>query len=157
MFEYQGPQTIFMLASDASIFPASDMSLRAFSQEQSTSDINVAGPGSRLTNTVYWRMRVLASIITAAAAPRTIFWHELVPSQMCSYCAVLGLRGGLKLLTPDVVTLWMASGEEYSGTLDDVNVCGVYALPGIIRRGAAEVRLSGNAPCHSAVVETRTV
>jgi len=38
-----------------------------------------------------------------------------------------------------------------------VNVGGVYALPWIIRRGAARVRLTGAAPCDPEVVETRTV
>jgi len=157
MFEYQRPLTIFMLASDASIFPASDMSSRAFSQERWTSDIKVAGAGSGLTNRVYWRMRVLARVITAASAPVAIFRRELVPGQMCSCCGVLGSPGGLELLTPDVVTLWVASGDEYGGTLEDVNVGGVYALPWIIRRGAAGVRLTGAAPCDPEVVETRTV
>jgi len=52
MFEYQRPLTIFMLASDASIFPSSDMTSKAFSQEQWTWDIKVAGAGSGLTNRV---------------------------------------------------------------------------------------------------------
>jgi len=111
MFEYQRPLAIFMLASDALIFPASDMSSRAFSHERWTSDIKVAGAASRLTNRVYWRMRVLARVITAAAARVAIFRHELVPGQMCSSCGVLGSPGGLELLTPDVVTLWVASGD----------------------------------------------
>jgi len=126
MFEYQRPLTIFMLASDTSIFPVSDMSPRAFSQERCTSDIKVAGAGSGLTDRVYWRMRVLARVITAASAPVAIFRSELVPGQMCSCCGVLGSPGELELLTTDVVTLWVASGDEYGGTLEDVNVGGVY-------------------------------
>jgi len=55
-----------MLASDASIVPALDMSSRAFSQERWTSDIKVVGAGSGLTNRVYWIMRVLACVVTAA-------------------------------------------------------------------------------------------
>ena len=156
MFEYQRPLTIFMLASDASIFPASDMSLGAFSQERWTSDLKVAGTGSGLTNKVYRRMRVLACVITAASAPVAIFRRELVPGQMCSCCGVLRLPGGLELLPLDVVTLWVASGDEYGGTLEDVNVGAVYALPWIIRRGAAGVRLTGAAPCDLEVDETRT-
>jgi len=35
-----------------------------------------------------------------------------------------------------------------------VNVGGVYALPWIIRRGGARVRLTGAAPCDPEVVET---
>jgi len=102
-------------------------------------------------------MRVLARVITAASAPVAIFRHELVPGQMSLCSGVLGSRGALELLTPDVVTLWVASGDEYGGTLDDVNVGGVYALPWFIRRGAAGVRLTGAAPCDPEGVETRGV
>ena len=76
---------------------------------------------------------------------------------MCSCCGILGSPAGLELLTPDVVTLWVASGDEYGGTLEEVNFGGVYALPWIIRRGGAGVRLTGTAPCDPEVVETRTV
>jgi len=99
----------------------------------------------------------LARVITAASAPVAIFRRELVPGQMCSYRGVLGSPGGLELLTPDVVTPWVASGDEYGGALEDVNVGGVYVPPWIIRRGAAGVRLTGAAPCDPEVVETRTV
>jgi len=104
-------------------------------------------------------MRVLARVITAASAPVAIFPRELVPGQRCSYYGVLGSPEGLELLTPDVVTLWVASGDEYGGhgTLEDVTVGGVYALLWIIRRGAAGVRLTGAAPCDPEVVETCTV
>jgi len=143
MFEYQRPLVIFILAFDTSIFPASDMLSRPFSQELWTSDIKVAGAGSGLTNWVYWRMRVLTRVITAGSAPVAIFRGELLPAQMCACCRILGSPGPLGLLTPDVVTLRVASGDEYGGTLDDLNVVGVYALPGIIRRGAAGVRMTG--------------
>ena len=76
---------------------------------------------------------------------------------MCSCLGLLGSAGGVELLTADVVALWVASGDEYRGTLKDVNVCGVYALPWIIRSGAAGVCLTGAAPCDPEVVETRTV
>ena len=102
-------------------------------------------------------MRILARAITAASAPVAVFRRELVPGQMCSCCGVLKSRGGLELLAADVVALWVASGDEYGGTLEDVNVGGVYALPWIIRRGAARVRLTGAAPCDPEEVETRTV
>ena len=157
MFKYQRRLTNFKLASDASIFPASDMSSSAFSQDRWTSDIKVAGAGIGLTNRVYRRMRVLARVIPSALAPMAIFRRDLVPGKMCSCRGVLGSAGGLELLTADVVALWVASGDEYGGTLEDVNVGGVYALPWIIRRGAAGVRLTGAAPCDPEVVETRTV
>jgi len=156
MFKYQRPLTKFMLASDATIFPASDMSSR-FSQDQWTSDIMVAGAAIGLINRVYRRMRVLARVITSASAPMAIFRRDLVTGKMCSCRGVLGLAGGRELLTPDVVALWVSRGDEYGGTLQDVNVGGVYALPWIICRGAAGVRLTGAAPCDPEVVETRTV
>jgi len=105
MFKYQHRLTNFKLASDASIFPASDILSRAFSQDRWTSDIKVAGAGIGLTNRVYQRMRVLARIITSASAPLAIFRRDLVPGKMCSCCGVLGSAGGLKLLTADVVAL----------------------------------------------------
>jgi len=157
MFKYHRRLTNFKLASDASIFAPSDMSSRAFSQDRWTSDIKVAGAGIRLTNWVYRRMRVLARVITSALAPMAIFRRNLVPGKMCSCRGVLGSAGGLELLTADLVALWVASGDEYGCTLEDVKVGGVYTLPWIIRRGAAGVRLTGAAPCDPEVVETRTV
>ena len=102
-------------------------------------------------------MRVLARVIMSASAPMAIFRRDLVSGKMCSCRGVLGSAGGLELLTADVVVLWVASGDEYGGTLDDVNVGGVYALAWIIRCGAAGVRLTGAALCDLEVVETRTV
>ena len=102
-------------------------------------------------------MRVLARVITSASAPMAIFRRDLVPGKMCSCRGVLGSAGGLELLTTDVVAPWVASGDEYGGTLEDVNVGGVYALPWIIRRGAVGVRLTGAASCDLEVVETHTV
>ena len=157
MFKYQRRLTNFKLASDASIFPASDMSSRAFSQDRWTLDIKVAGAGIGLTNRVCRRKRVLARVITSGSAPMAIFRRDLLPGKMGSCRGVLGSAGGLELLTTDVVALWVACGDEYSGTLEDVNVGGVYRLPWIIRRGPAGVRLTGAAPCDPEVVETPTV
>jgi len=102
-------------------------------------------------------MRILARAITAASASVAVFRCVLVPGQMYSCCSVLKSPGGLELLTADVVALWVASGDEYGGILEDVNVSGVYALLWIIHRGVARVHLTGAAPCTSEVVETRTV
>jgi len=157
MFKYQLRLSNFKLAYNASIFPASDMSSRAFSQDPWTSDIQVAGAGIGLTNRVYRSMRVLARVITSASAPMAIFRRHLVPGKMCSCRGVLGSVGELELVTADIVALWVASRDEYGATLEDVNVGGVYALPWIIRRGAAGVRLTGAAPCDPEVVETPTV
>ena len=52
-FEYQRPLTIFMLATNGSIFPVSDMSSRAFSQTRCTLDINTVGAVRGFTNSVY--------------------------------------------------------------------------------------------------------
>jgi len=71
----------------------------------------------------------LARVITSDSAPMAIFRRDLVPGEMCSCRGVLGSAGGLELLTADVVALWVASGDEYPGTVEDVNVGGVYALP----------------------------
>ena len=46
----------------------------------------------------------------------------------------------------DVVGPWVASGDEYGGTLDDVNAGEVYAPPSIIRGRAAWVRPTCAAP-----------
>ena len=81
-FEYQLPLTIFMLAADGSICPASDMSSRAFSQTQWTSDINTAGAGRGFTNRVDHRITVMAGTITAASAPVARLRCELVSGHM---------------------------------------------------------------------------
>jgi len=83
MFKYQRQLTNFELSSDATIFPASDISSRAFSQDRWASDYKVAGAGIGLTNRVYRRMRVLARVITPASAPMAIFRRDLVPGKMC--------------------------------------------------------------------------
>jgi len=107
MFKYQRRLNNFKLASDTSIFPASYMSLRAFSQDRWTSDIKVAGAGIGLTNRLYQTTRVLARVITSASAPMAIFRCDLVPGMMCSCRGLLGSLGGLELLTADVVAQWV--------------------------------------------------
>ena len=100
----------------------------------------------------------LGRAITAGWPPVAVFHRELVlPVQMCSCRGVLTSPEGLELLTADVVALLVASGDEYRGTLEDVNVGGVYALPWIICRGAARVRRTGAAPCNPEVGESCTV
>jgi len=86
-----------------------------------------------------------------------IFHRNLVHGKICSCCGLLRSLRGLQPLTVHVVALWVASGNEYSGTLADENVSGVYALPWIIHHGAAGVRLTGAAPCHLMLVETQKV
>ena len=55
------------------------------------------------------------------------------------------------------MALWVASRDEYGGTLEDVKVGGLYALPCIIHCGPAGVGLTGAAPCDPEVVESRSV
>jgi len=42
---------------------------------------------------------------------------------------IIGMAGITRAPTPDVVGLWVASGDEYGGTLEDMNAGGVYAPP----------------------------
>jgi len=51
----------------------------------------------------------------------------------------------------------VASGDEYLARLDDGSTGAVYALPAVIRPGAAGVRLTSAASCDPEVVDTRTV
>jgi len=74
-------------------------------------------------------MRVLACSIRSPLAPVAIFRCDLVPDKMCTCCAELGFAGRLECLTAEVVALWVASGHEYGGTWEDVNVGGVDTLP----------------------------
>ena len=102
-------------------------------------------------------MRALARVTTAASTPVAVFRRDGVFSKMCSLCGVLDPPAGLELLSPDVVTLRVASGDGYRATLDDRSTGGVYALLGTTRPRAAGVRLTRAASCDPDVVETRTV
>ena len=55
------------------------------------------------------------------------------------------------------MALWVVSGDENGGTMEDVNAGGMYALPQIIRDRAAWVRPTCIALSDPEVVETRTV
>ena len=56
----------------------------------------------------------------------TVFRREVVTRHMHPGCGVLSSPvGGLELLTPEVVTLGIPSGDEYRAVLDDKNVGGV--------------------------------
>jgi len=129
---YLCPLTLFRFSFDASIFPASAIYSSALSQAPCTSDVNVIGPGVGSTTRVYRRMRALACVTRAPSTPLAVFRHDWVPGQMSSECGILDSPAGLELLTPDVVALWVASGDEYQATLDDGSTGGVYALPGVI-------------------------
>jgi len=91
-------------------------------------------------------MRIFALGIMAASSHVAVVRRDFVPSQMCSSPGVHKSLGALILLTADVVALWVASGDEYSGTLEDLNVGEVYALPWITRCGAARAHLTGATP-----------
>ena len=64
--------------------------------------------------------------------------------------------GGLELLMP-VIVLGMPTGHEYRAKLDDGNVAGVKALPGVIVTRAAGVLGTIADSCESELVEIRTV
>ena len=73
-------------------------------------------------------------------------------------CGVLSSPvGGLELLTPDVVTLGIPSGDEYRAVLDDKNVGGVKALPGIILTRATGVCWTKAVSCDPELVEIGTI
>jgi len=99
----------------------------------------------------------LARVTPAASTPLAVFRRDWVPGQMSSACGILDSQAGLKLLTPDVVALFLASGDEYRATLNDRSTGGVYALPGIIYPRAAGVPLTRAASCQPQVLETRTL
>ena len=76
---------------------------------------------------------------------------------MCWCRGVVDSPAGLELLTPEVVGLWVASGDEYRATLDDENVGGVYGPPQIIHQWMLGVLLPGAVTYDAVVVEIRTV
>ena len=55
------------------------------------------------------------------SAPVTVFRRESVAGVGCPGRGIPGSPTGLEDLTPDVVPLWVASGEQYP-TLDDRKV-----------------------------------
>ena len=93
----------------------------------------------------------------AASAPDAVFRREITSGQMCWCRGVVDSPAGLELLTPEVVGLWVASGDEYRNTPDDKNTGGVYGPPRIIRRWMLGVLLPGAVSCDPVVVEIRTV
>ena len=93
----------------------------------------------------------------ATSAPDAVFRHEITSGQICWCRGVVNSPAGLELLTPEVVGLWVASGDEYRAILDDENVGGVYGPPRIIRRWTLGVLLPGAVSCDQAVVEIGTV
>ena len=87
-------------------------------------------------------MRVLTKAIMSVLALVAIFHRNLVHGKICSCCGVLGSLRGLQPLTVHVVALWVASGNESSGTLEDVNVSGVYISKNIALHSVRSVRLT---------------
>jgi len=66
------------------------------------------------------------------STPVTVFHRALITCQTDTDPPVRGLPGGLGLLILDVVVLETPSGDEYCGTLEDGNVAGDKALPGVM-------------------------
>ena len=79
-----------------------------------------------------------------------MFCHELLA------CWTHTGSGGLELLMP-VIVLGTPTGDEYRATLDDGNVAGEKALPGVIVTRADGVIGTLTASCESELVEIRTV
>ena len=149
--------TIFIVSSDASISPASDIWLSGFSQARCTWDVKATRPASQATNRVYQRMRALARVTTATSTPVAVFCHDGGFSRMCLSCGVLDPSTGLELLSPHVVTLWVSSKDGYRATLDYWSTGRVYALQGTTRPWGAGVCLTRAATCDPDVVEIRIV
>jgi len=64
--------------------------------------------------------------------PVTMFRRELISCQTHTVSLVLGSLGGLEVLIPGVVVLWIPRGDEYSATFDDGNVAGEKAQLGVM-------------------------
>lgn len=99
---------------------------------------------------------MLTSIFMVGSAPVAVFRRQLGPGQMCSCRGELKSLGGLQLLTAEALALWVASGNEYGVTSQDVKACGVYTVPWIILRGQVRVRLTDARAGNPELVETRT-
>jgi len=102
-------------------------------------------------------MRILSRAIPAPTTPVAVLGRDLVPGQMCWYGGILKSPRELELVTGHEVVLGLASDHEYGGTLQAVNLGGVYTPPWIIRCRAARIRLGGAAACDQEVVETHAV
>jgi len=69
--------------------------------------------GTRLSKGVYRSISTIACSNIVRSAPVTVFYRKSGPGR-----GIPGEPTGLENLTPDVVPLWVASGDEYP-TLDD--------------------------------------
>jgi len=86
-----------------------------------------------------------------------VFRRELITCRRDIVPLILGSRGGLELLIPDVVVLGTPSGDEYRAMLDDGNVAGDKGLPGVMVTRAAGVCGTIAASCEPELVEIHTV
>jgi len=86
-----------------------------------------------------------------------VFRGDWVPGQRGWEYGVLDWPTGLEVITPDVVVLSVASGDEYRATRDDSSTGGRYTLLGFILPRAHAVRLTSAPSCDPEVVGTRTV
>jgi len=90
------------------------------------------------------------------SAPVTVFCRQSVARLSRPGCVIPGSPTGLEDLTPDVVGLWAASGDEYP-TLDNRKVARVLALPQIMRPRFAGLDLKRRTSCDLEGVEIRTM
>jgi len=116
--------TCFTLSSDGSIFPASNIVSSAFPHTVYIWDVKATGFSSGLSKGVYRRISAIACSNMVPSAPVTVFRRESVAGLGRPGRGIPGSPTGLEDLTPDVVPLWVASGDEYP-TLDDRKVGGL--------------------------------
>jgi len=117
-------RTCFTLSSDGSIFPASDIVSSAFPHTVYICDVKATGFGSGLSKSVYRSISAIACSNMVPSAPVTVFRGESVAGLGRPGRRIPGSPTGLEDLTPEVVPLWVASGDEYP-TLDDRKVGGL--------------------------------
>jgi len=89
--------------------------------------------------------------------PVTVFHRKLITCRTDTGPLVLGLSGGLELQIPGVVVLGTPSGDEYRTTLDDGNVAGDKALPGVMVTRATGIRGTIATSGETELVEIGTV
>jgi len=116
--------TCFTLSSDGSIFPASDIVSCAVPHTVYIWDVKATGFGSGLSKSVYRSISAITCSNMVPRAPVTVFRRKSAASLGHPGGGIRGSPTGLEDLTPDVLPLWVASGDEYP-TLDDTKVGGL--------------------------------
>ena len=95
--------TCFILSSDGSIFPASDIVSSAFHHTVYICDVQATGFGSRLSKSGYRSISAIACSNLVPSAPETVFRRESVAALGRPGRGIPGSATGLEDLTPDGV------------------------------------------------------